>query len=91
MSIKPCAQCGEYKQLTHRIKSQILNMEVCYPCGVHAEIVQGGAGTAPELGAMTITLFERPKVIPMFFNCSLCGGQFTSEHQYQNHWHEEHC
>jgi hypothetical protein len=85
--IKACDHCHEFRQLTHRIKSDVLNMTVCYKCGVEAEIVQTAGGGA---GAMSITLFEEPKVIPIWFECSICGGRFRNEHAYQNHWHEQH-
>lgn len=87
MLTKPCDQCGEYRQLTHRIKSDILDMTVCYPCGVHAELVQEHAS---GIGQMTISIFETPKVIPIFFECSVCHGRFRNEHAYQDHWHEIH-
>lgn len=88
MNTKPCDQCGEYKQLTHRIRSDIMNLAVCYSCGVNAELLQS---PNPGIGNLTITLFERPKIVPMFFECSLCHGKFIGEQGYANHWHEEHC
>lgn len=87
--IAKCQQCEQFKELTHRVESDVLKMLVCYSCGVSAEIVQGRqAGGA---GAMRITLFESPKVVPIWFECSVCGAHLRNEHHYQDHWYENHC
>jgi hypothetical protein len=87
MNQKPCDACHEWKQLTHRVTSEILKMEVCYECGIRAELLRGDHHC---IGDMTITLFERPKVIPMFFECSVCHDRYTGEQQYAAHWYEKH-
>lgn len=91
MNIATCHQCGKTRELTHKITSEIINMTVCYECGIQAELVQHKAEHAEQaLGAMTIKLFERPKVIPMFFECSVCHDRYTGEQQYAAHWYEKH-
>jgi hypothetical protein len=66
-----------------------MRMEVCYACGVEAELVQSSTGGE---GQMTITLFEPPKkIFNLFFECSICHGQFVGEQGYAKHWHERHC
>lgn len=56
MKLQNCDQCQNVRQITHRIKSDILRIEVCYECGVKAEIIQRYGRQNP--GAMTITLIE---------------------------------
>ncbi len=88
MNIAKCEQCGEIRELTHHVKSSELDLEVCYSCGVFADVLRSDAGDRE--GEMTVELVERPRVIPMFFECSFCGKRFTGEHAYQAHWHEWH-
>ncbi len=57
---KPCDQCGQYAALTHRIKSEVLNMLVCYDCGMKAEEVQSADG---RLGEMRITLLDTDSLV----------------------------
>ena len=88
MLTKSCDACHEYKQLTHRVRSDILDMTVCYECGIRAELSQ--SDKPGGIGNMTISIFERPKVIPMFFECSVCHESYTGEQQYAAHWYEKH-
>ena len=51
-----CPRCyEEAPALTHRVKSEILNLTVCPDCGVEAELINRGMGAN---GHMTITLVE---------------------------------
>lgn len=87
MNVGKCSQCLQTKQLTHTVKSEIVDCQVCYTCGIDAELVQG---RSVGVGSMTVEMIERPKVIPIWFECSTCHGRFTSEQQYAAHWHEGH-
>lgn len=87
MNQKPCDSCGEWKQLTYRVTSDILKMEVCYECGIRAERLHF---TEHGVGDMTITLFEQRKIIPIFFECSVCHRRYINEQQYATHWYEKH-
>mgnify|MGYP004703796451 CR=1 FL=1 len=87
--IDKCDHCLEWKQLTHRVTSDQLRMLVCYECGINAELIQSTLNHAPA-GNMRVTLINRPTVIPLFFECSVCHGRYTGERGYEQHWHERH-
>jgi hypothetical protein len=84
--MKACERCYEVKPLTHRIKSEILSLEVCYACGSDAEQVNARNG---KQGAMRIQLVE-PRATPTFFQCSLCGADCAGEAGYRRHFEDNH-
>ena len=82
-----CPRCMEERQLTHRVKSEELDLLVCYQCGIDAEIAQGAAGTA---GGMTIQLVETKFPRPIFFSCGVCHARFPTKLAYADHWWRDH-
>ena len=40
MTTQICDRCGEPKPLTYRVRSDILDMRVCWDCGITAKTVK---------------------------------------------------
>lgn len=59
---KTCDHCGEIRLITHRIRSEIIKMDVCYQCGLEAERIRQTPGGDGEL---TIQLIDLPNIIPL--------------------------
>ena len=52
-----CPRCDEeHPVLTHRVKSEILNLTVCPECGIEAELINARMGKND--GHMKITLLD---------------------------------
>lgn len=55
--VKICDHCQEQKNITHWVRSEILNMLVCRDCAIEAIEINDQSGIA---GAMTIVPLEQP-------------------------------